>query len=124
MAARLIPTPERAQLAGVYAWCRYTDDLVDYATCRRGDLLRVLDEWESLSRAAYEGDETGIELLDLVMGEMARCDVRFTYASNLIRGMRADAVGARFETMGDLSRVLPRRRVRRRTMVDGTLRRA
>jgi len=104
MAARLIPSAERAQLAGVYAWCRYTDDLVDHATCPRAVLLRVLGEWETLSRAAYDGNETGIELLDLVMGDMARCAVPFEYASNLIRGMRADASGARFETSADLTR--------------------
>ena len=102
MAARLIPAPERAQLAGVYAWCRYTDDLVDHATCSTGVLLRALDEWEALSRAAYDGTETGIELLDLVMGDMARCAVPFTYASNLIRGMRTDVVGARYDTLGNL----------------------
>jgi 15-cis-phytoene synthase len=102
LAARLIPPRERAQLAGVYAWCRYTDDLVDHARCSWGDLLRVLGEWKALSRAAYEGNETGIELLDVVMGDMARCDVPFTYASNLIRGMRADVVGARYDTLGDL----------------------
>src|SRR3982750_1626651 len=93
MAARLIPAPERAQLAGVYAWCRYTDDLVDHATCSTGVLLRALDEWEALSRAAYAGTETGIELLELVMGDMARCAVPFTYASNLIRGMGGEALG-------------------------------
>jgi phytoene synthase len=102
MAARLIPAPERAQLAGVYAWCRYTDDLVDRAICSTGVVLRALGEWEALSRAAYDGTETGIELLDLVMGDMARNDVPFTYASNLIRGMRADVVGARYDTLGNL----------------------
>ena len=102
MAARLIPIPERERLAGVYAWCRYTDDLVDHATCSWGELLNVLGEWESLSRAAYDGSDTGVELLDVVMGEMARCDVPFTYASNMIRGMRSDVVGARFDTSSDL----------------------
>jgi 15-cis-phytoene synthase len=102
LAARLIPTFERAQLAGVYAWCRYTDDLVDHATCSWGDLLRVLAEWKALSRAAYEGDRTGIELLDVVMADMARCDVPFEYASDLIRGMRADVLGRRYGTLGDL----------------------
>jgi len=104
MAARLIPQPERAQLAGVYAWCRYTDDLVDHATCSWDELLRVLREWEALSRAAYDGNETGIELLDVVMGDMAQCEVPFDYASNLIRGMRLDVVGARFDTVGDVIR--------------------
>jgi len=104
MAARLIPQPERAQLAGVYAWCRYTDDLVDHATCSWDELLRVLREWEALSRAAYDGNETGIELLDVVMGDMAQCEVPFDYASNLIRGMRLDVVGARFDTAGAVIR--------------------
>jgi len=103
MAARLIPAPQRARLAGVYAWCRYTDDLVDHATCSRPTLLGVLREWEVLSRHAYEGYETGVELLDVVMGDMARSDVPFTYASHLIRGMRADAVGARFNTLCSLT---------------------
>ena len=102
MAARLIPAPERSQLAGVYAWCRYTDDLVDHATCAWGDQLRVLGEWKALSQASYEGNETGIELLDVVMGDMARRDVPFAYASNLIRGMRADVVGGRYDTLGEL----------------------
>ena len=103
MAARLIPPPQRAQLAGVYAWCRYTDDLVDRATCSWGVLLRVLAEWKALSQAAYEGNETGIELLDVVMGDMARRGVPFAYASNLIRGMRTDVVGARVDTLEDLT---------------------
>jgi phytoene synthase len=34
---------------------------------------------------------------------MARRDVPFTYAQDLIRGMRTDALGARFETLGRLS---------------------
>ena len=102
MAARLIPPPQRAQVAGVYAWCRYTDDLVDESTCSRADLLRVLDEWEALSRTAYEGHHTGIELLDAVMSEMSRRNVPFQHAKDLIRGMRADAVGARFDTLGQL----------------------
>ena len=103
MAARLIPPAQRATLAGVYAWCRYTDDLVDHATCPPDLLLRTLDVWEALSRAAYEGHETGIELLDVVMREMACRAVPFTYAQDLIRGMRADAVGARFDTLERLS---------------------
>ena len=34
-ASRLMPQPQRTQLAGVYAYCRYTDDLVDRAACGR-----------------------------------------------------------------------------------------
>jgi phytoene synthase len=102
MASQLIPAAQRAQVAGVYAWCRYTDDLVDHATCSRTELLRALDDWEALSRAAYEGHVTGVELLDVVLGEMAQRGVPFRYAEDLIRGMRTDAVGRRFETLVEL----------------------
>lgn len=102
-AARLIPPAQRAQLAGVYAWCRYTDDLVDQSTCPPVVLLRALDEWETLSRAAYEGQETGIELLDVVLHDMACRGVPFAYAQDLIRGMRTDVLGTRFDTLGRLS---------------------
>ena len=102
MAARMIPPPYRAQLAGVYAYCRYTDDLVDDANSPRDDVLVVLNQWEALSRDAYAGRRTGVELLDVVIGEMGRRGVPFAYAEGLIRGMRADVVGIRFETMSEL----------------------
>ena len=103
MAARLIPPAQRAELAGVYAWCRYTDDLVDHATCSPVVLLRILHEWETLSLAAYDGHATGIELLDVVIGEMGRRGVPIAYARALIRGMRTDALGVRFDTLDHLS---------------------
>ena len=102
MAARMIPQPHRAELAGVYAYCRYTDDLVDHATCPPEDVLRMLDHWETLSRQAYVGKRTGVELLDVVIGGMHEHDVPFEYVEGLMRGMRADVTGARFETLGDL----------------------
>ncbi|MDQ6634719.1 MAG: phytoene/squalene synthase family protein [Gemmatimonadota bacterium] len=102
MAAQLIPQPYRTQLAGVYAYCRYTDDLVDHATCSRGELLRLLERWEGLSRAAYDGGHTGIELLDIVIREMAQRNVPFEYVEGMMRGMRADVSGARFDTLGQL----------------------
>ncbi|MDQ2668002.1 MAG: phytoene/squalene synthase family protein [Gemmatimonadota bacterium] len=102
MAAQLIPQPHREQLAGVYAFCRYTDDLVDHATCERGDLLRVLDRWEALSREAYRGVKTGVELLDVVIGQMALQEVPFAYVEGMMRAMRADVLGERFETLKQL----------------------
>jgi phytoene synthase len=102
MAAQLIPQPFRTQLAGVYAYCRYTDDLVDRAQCASGDLVRVLDEWEGLSRAAYAGRETGVALLDVVVGEMAQRGVPFAYIEGMLRGMRTDVSGVRFDSVAQL----------------------
>ncbi len=102
LAAQLIPQPQRAQVAGVYAYCRYTDDLVDRATCSPHAVRGVIDEWEALSRAAYDGCDTGVALLDVVMGDMARNNVPFAYVEGLMRGMRADIDGTRFATLGQL----------------------
>ena len=102
MAAQLIPQPHRAQLAGVYAYCRYTDDLLDHATCERGDLLRILDRWEALSREAYRGGNTGVELLDVVIGQMASQQVPFAYVEGMMRAMRADVTGDRYENLKQL----------------------
>lgn len=103
MAARMIPEPHRSQLAGVYAYCRYTDDLVDHATCPPEDVLRILDQWESLSLVAYAGHTTGIDLLDSVIGGMAERRVPFDYVQGLLRGMRTDVLGPYFATMDDLT---------------------
>lgn len=101
-ASRLMPAPQRNQLAGVYAYCRYTDDLVDRASCGRDALLLLLDEWERVSRDAYDGAATGVALLDSVMPEMARHHVPFEYAAGLLRGMRQDVRGTSYASMIEL----------------------
>jgi phytoene synthase len=97
-----MPQPQRNQLAGVYAYCRYTDDLVDRAACGRNTLLMLLDQWEQASQAAYGGAKTGVALLDSVMPEMARQQVPFAYAAGLLRGMRQDVMGTSYASMSEL----------------------
>jgi phytoene synthase len=68
-----------------------TDDLVDRAEGEpEAALEMVLDEWAGLSRRAYDGGATGMELLDRTMGEMASAEIPFTYAAELVEGMRMD----------------------------------
>jgi phytoene synthase len=102
-AARLFP-PEPARLvAGVYAFCRFTDDLVDRAEdSDPGRLEAVLGVWQGLVRRAWTHHDTGIPLLDEVFGETARRGVSVLYAEELIRGMAMDLRPAPFE---DLARV-------------------
>lgn len=87
-ASSLLPAAERELVSSVYAWCRYTDDLVDRATS--DDVDDRLDDWLDASRAAHEGERTGIALLDDVMGRTRGAGVPFTYAAELIAGMRMD----------------------------------
>jgi phytoene synthase len=90
-AARFFPPAVGERVARVYAWCRVTDDLVDRAEGEGEEALEaVLDEWAGLSRRAYDGGGTGMELLDRAMGEMASAGIPFTYAAELVEGMRMD----------------------------------
>jgi phytoene synthase len=99
-AARLFP-PEPARLvAGVYAFCRFTDDLVDRAEDPRPDRLEaMLAIWQGMVRRAWTHQDTGIPLLDEVFGETARRGVSVLYAEELIRGMAMDLRPAPFPDM-------------------------
>ena len=88
-AAAMMPKSHRARVVRVYAWCRYTDNLVDDIVST--ELAeRRLDRWLQLSRDAYDGRECGIELVNRAMGEMAERDIPFAYPRDLVRAMRAD----------------------------------
>jgi 15-cis-phytoene synthase len=90
-AARLFPPEPGRLVAGVYAFCRLTDDLVDRAADPDPVLLRArLDALAGLVRRAWESGDTGIPLLDEVMGETAARGVAALYAEELIRGVEMD----------------------------------
>jgi len=95
-ASALIPEPHRSRVVGVYAYCRYTDDLVDRSEADRAELHGMLDRWLDLSRRAYDGEPTGVPLLRDVMRDMAESQVPFTYVRDLIAGMRMDVEGERY----------------------------
>jgi phytoene synthase len=100
-ASRFLAGGDWDRIARVYAFCRVTDDLAD----RPGpgdDVDAMLDEWLSLALRAYRGGTTGIALLDAVMGETAAAGVPFTYAAELVEGVRMDARRVRFATMAEL----------------------
>jgi phytoene synthase len=102
-AARFMPRAQRDRLARVYAYCRYTDDLVDRAAGVPHDETEArLDHWLELSRRAYAGCTTGIEMLDSVMPEMRAARVPFAYAAELIEGMRMDLYHTGYATHAEL----------------------
>ncbi|HEU4561493.1 MAG TPA: squalene/phytoene synthase family protein [Longimicrobium sp.] len=102
-AASFFPPEAARQVTRVYAYCRVTDDLVDRTDGHSGAALEeVLDEWVGLSRRAYQGETCGVELLDRVMGEMASAAVPFTYAAELVEGMRMDLRGETYPTSAAL----------------------
>jgi 15-cis-phytoene synthase len=100
-AASMMGKANRARVARVYAWCRYTDNLVDDDV---GAVLaeRRLDRWLECSRHAYDGRDCGIELVNRVMGEMAERQIPFDYARDLVRAMRTDLQFAPFADLDAL----------------------
>lgn len=99
-ASAFMPAADRARIAGVYAWCRYTDDLVDVSAAEGAEVR--LDRWLALSREAYDGRTTGVELLDTVMPAARAAGVPFRFPAELIEGMRMDLRHEPFATMDDL----------------------
>jgi phytoene synthase len=90
-ASRLFPRDALESVAGVYAFCRFTDDMVDDSSHRDPkEVEKELNAWEALARQAYDGPATGIPLLDQVMGEARSRSVPFSYVEELLAGVRMD----------------------------------
>ena len=101
-AARLFPRDVARTIAGVYAYCRFTDDLVD-GRLESEDVLRGdLHAWAKLTREAYGGAQTGIALLDDVLGEAREKGVPLEYPEELVRGVAMDIAPRPYRSMGEL----------------------
>lgn len=101
-AAALLRGADRDRVARVYAWCRFTDDLVDTDFTSVHETTQRLDAWLACSRLAYAGRPSGITLVDRVMGEMAERDIPFSYAEDLATGVRSDMSFTLIEDLGAL----------------------
>jgi phytoene synthase len=88
-ASAMMAGNDRARIARVYAWCRYTDNLVD-GDDSAAAADRMLTSWLQCSWDAYDGRDCGIELVNRVMGEMAEREIPFAYPHDLVRAMRSD----------------------------------
>jgi len=99
--AAMMAKTHRARIARVYAWCRYTDNLVDDDVST--ELAeRRLDRWLRCSWDAYGGRDSGVELVNRVMGEMAEREIPFAYPHDLVRAMRSDLHFVPYTDMGAL----------------------
>ena len=97
-----MPAPDRQAVARVYAWCRFTDDIVDQSKLNERATRARLDEWLATSRRAYAGHASGIALVDDVMHDMRERDVPFSYAEALIEGVACDLAVSRYDTFAEL----------------------
>jgi 15-cis-phytoene synthase len=100
-AARFFSGADAERVARVYAYCRLTDDIVDLPN-PAVPVEAMLDEWLALSRRAYDGEATGVALLDAVMREMSSAEVPFALAEELAAGMRMDLERTRYASLDEL----------------------
>ncbi len=98
-----MPVNERQLLARVYAWCRFTDDLVDRSRHDERTTRRRLDAWLAASRLAYAGHESGIGLVDDVMRDMRERGVPFSCAELLAAGAASDISVRRYASFEELN---------------------
>jgi phytoene synthase len=106
LAARLFPPREAELVAGLYAYCRFSDDLVDDPQDQpdRATLILRLEAWRRLSLDAFSGTETGIPLLDSVMFEARAQGVSERYPTALLDGIAMDLEPRRPATWEELER--------------------
>jgi phytoene synthase len=104
LASLVLPPRDRERIERVYAWCRFTDNIVDAALpgSTPAEIAGALDEWMRRSEAAYHGAPSGVPGVDLVMREMHDAGAPFAFARTLIAGVRSDLSFRPFPTTIEL----------------------
>jgi phytoene synthase len=98
----LLPRQKREAIHAVYAFCRYTDDIVDEGTDQQSKVLR-LRRWRMELGRALRGRSSYVILNQL--GATARkFNIPVDHFYDLIRGMEMDLLKTRYETYDELYR--------------------
>ena len=117
----LLPKQKREAIHAVYAFCRYTDDIVDEGTgwSTEGRRLRRSGAW---SWAARCGGTSSYVILNQLSATARKFNIPVDHFYDLIRGMEMDLSKTRYETFDELYRVLLPRRLLRRAHVPPDIR--
>jgi phytoene synthase len=96
----LLPKQKREAIHTVYAFCRYTDDIVDeeLPDRRKGVLLR---KWRMELGRAMRGEST-YPLLNQLSATAHRFNIPVEHFYDLIHGMEIDLVKSRYRTFDEL----------------------
>lgn len=102
-ASRWMPDDLARPIAGIYAYCRLTDDLVDRAD-EGVDRGALLEQWRDASRRAWGGEAVGHGMLEHVLSDSAEHGVSFEHVEGLIDGVAMDLEPRDYEDMRALRR--------------------
>jgi phytoene synthase len=108
LASRVFSKELREDIAHLYSWCRWCDDVADGSTLgfHQNPIGLPKNRIEILlqkSQQAVSGNFDGLELPFIAFGKvMRKYDVPWLYAEDLLKGMQHDVDGPTFETLEDL----------------------
>jgi phytoene synthase len=96
----VLPKHKREAIRAVYAFCRYTDDIVDEGT-DQGRKVVLLRKWRMELGHALGGSST-FPLLNQLSATARKFNIPVDHFYDLIRGMEMDLGKTRYETFEEL----------------------
>lgn len=96
----LLPKQKREAIHAVYAFCRYTDDIVDEGPDEERKVV-LLRKWRMELGRALDGAST-YPLLNQLSATARRFNIPVHHFYDLIRGMEMDLVKRRYQTFDEL----------------------
>ena len=96
----LLPKQQREAIHAVYAFCRYTDDIVDEGE-NEGVKLILLRKWRRELGRALRG-ESSFQILNQLATTARRFNIPFNHFYDLIRGVELDLSKRRYATFDEL----------------------
>jgi phytoene synthase len=96
----LLPRPKREAIHAVYAFCRYSDDIVDEEDDQQRKIVR-LRRWRIELNRALRGTSSS-SLLNQLSATARRFNIPVELFYEVLRGMEMDLTTTRYETFDDL----------------------
>jgi phytoene synthase len=96
----LLPKQKREAIHAVYAFCRYTDDIVDEESDQQRRVL-MLRRWRMEFGRSLHGDST-YPLLNQLSATARKFNIPVVHFYDLFRGMELDLVKTRYRTFDEL----------------------
>ncbi len=96
-----LPQPKREAIETIYAFCRYTDDIVDEETADAKEKHRRLRQMTSELRLALEG-KSHYPVLNRLGAIIRRFDIPLEHFRDLLKGMEMDLRKTRYRTFAEL----------------------
>ncbi|MBI3005458.1 MAG: presqualene diphosphate synthase HpnD [Ignavibacteriales bacterium] len=96
----ILPKPKREAIETIYAFCRYTDDIVDESASRKEQYAR-LKQWTKELHLSLNG-ESRYAVLNKLSTIIQQFNIPLNHFYDLIKGMEMDLTKKRYKTFTEL----------------------